>query len=260
MSWFHEFRNFSLFHGLTVATCMAMITLLVLMARRARHEAPGAGAGAASPAEAGSAPGRRLSEPAMRRSMAIFGLVWMAWTSAWWLLPDNFDPYESLPLHMCDLCMVLGPLAWFTGWRWATTLIVHWGLALTTQAFVTPSLAAGLASVEYWMFFVGHTIVLLAALYPVAVLGYRPGRRDLLFVLAAGLVYAAMVTPVNLVLDVNYGYVGNASPPSPTLIDLLGPWPGRVAWILLLGNGMVAVVWAVLARWPRGGRAPAAAV
>lgn len=246
-AWLTEFENFSAFHGVTVAVCFGVVIAVVLAARAARRRSE---RGSAS--ESGAAFVQRLGEPSMRRALGLFGVVWMAWTTVWWLMPGNFDAYESLPLHMCDVCMILGPVAWLTGWRWATTLVVHWGLGLTTQAFATPHLDAGLAEIDYWMFFVGHSLILLAALYPVVVLGYRPRGRDLLLVLGAGLAFVALVTPVNLALDVNYGYVGNAKPSSPTVIDALGPWPGRVLWIVLLGNGMVAMVWGVLAWLPGG--------
>ena len=41
----------------------------------------------------------------------------------------------------------------------------------------------------------------------------------------------------------NYGFVGNAMPGTKTMIDVLGPWPGRVAWIYLISLSALTVLW-----------------
>ncbi len=252
MSWPNEFHNFSAFHWATVAVCFAFIGATVFVARRATRSAIDL-----DDDESGSAPTRSVSERGIRLALAWFALAWMAWTSVWWLLPAHYDPYESWPLHMCDICLVIGPLALLTQWRWATTLIVHWGIGLTTQAFATPHLEGGIAHVTYWMFFVGHTLILLAAVYPIVVLGYRPRLRDLWTLALGGVAFLLLVLPIDIAFNVNYGYVGDMAPPSPTLIDVLGPWPLRVLWLVLLGNGISLVVWAALWKLPRNEAAQA---
>jgi uncharacterized membrane protein YwaF len=65
------------------------------------------------------------------------------------------------------------------------------------------------------------------------------------------LAYVAVVFPIDAVFGFNYGYLGPRNPSQPTLIDVLGPWPGRVGWMAGLAAmvmGLLLVPWSVV-RW-----------
>ena len=64
------------------------------------------------------------------------------------------------------------------------------------------------------------------------------------------LAWAAVLIPLNAVLGTNYGFV-NEPPDGASLIDLLGPWPTYLIWLVLL----VGAVWALMTwPWVRSGR------
>jgi hypothetical integral membrane protein (TIGR02206 family) len=151
------------------------------------------------------------------------------------LMPGSFRLDWSLPLHVCDLVTLFVPLALFFDWRPARTLLYFWGLALCTQGFVTPDLQDGPAKLGFWSFWLSHFSVVGGALYDVAARGYRPTWRDYRLALTASLLYVAIILPLDLLLAVNYGYVGPTTPGQPSLVDVLGPWPWRVPIIVLLG-------------------------
>ena len=98
------------------------------------------------------------------------------------------------------------------------------------------------------------TQIVGSAIYDVAALGYRPHKRDLLVAIGALLAYAILITPINLGFSLNYGYIGDSRPESPTLIDKLGPWPWRLVPMMGLAFGVFVIAWAVWAipAWMRG--------
>jgi hypothetical integral membrane protein (TIGR02206 family) len=180
--------------------------------------------------------------------------IWttIAWQSAavvWYFLPANFEPYESWPLHLCDLAAWVAPFALLTQRRWLRSLLYFWGLGLSTQAFFTPVVEGGFGTIRYWLFFVGHTHIVGSALYDMIALGYRPTLRDWGVVTLITLAWLAAVTAINIAFDVNYGYSGNTKPGGRTLIDFLGPWPWRIGTLFLAGQvalGLAYLPWAVV--------------
>jgi len=225
-SWPTHFHPFSLLHLITVAA------LAIAMAGSCHLGLKWKG----TPAE------RRL-----RLCWCIFTVIWNVAAMAFYLWPGNFDPIESLPIHICDLAVWIAPVALLTQRRWLRTLLYFFGIGLSTQAFVTPVVDGGVAGVRYWLFWIGHTQIVGSAIYDVGVLGYRPRFKDLLFAAASLIVYALAVTPINLVWGLNYGYIGNYTPERPTLIDRLGPWPFRLLPMFALALTVFTLAWAVWA-------------
>ena len=178
-------------------------------------------------------------------------IAWQAMALVWYLLPRNFDWYESLPLHLCDLAAWVAPLALLTQLRWLRSLLYFWGIGLSTQAFFTPVVEGGYGHFTYWLFFVGHLHIVGSAVYDVVVLGYRPRLRDWGVVTLLSLAWIVPVTVFNVLMDVNYGYTGNTAPGGTTLIDYLGPWPWRIGTIVLGSQVLFAAVfvpWVVVGR------------
>jgi len=104
---------------------------------------------------------------------------------------------------------------------------------------------------RFWFFWAPHFVIVGGAVYDVAARGYRPTWRDFRVATVAGVVYAALVLPFNLLTDLNYGYVGESAPGQPSLVDALGPWPGRVGVMLTLGvvvMTLLMVPWEILRR------------
>lgn len=168
-------------------------------------------------------------------AVQIFAIVWYA-------IP--WDRSISIPLQLCDLAVWLAPVALLSKSRLARTLLYFWGIGLSTQAFVTPVLEVGPATVRFWLFWISHTQIVGSAIYVVAVLGYRPALRDLRNVALASLGYLALVFVLNIAIGTNYGYVGDTRPDRPTLIDRLGEWPLRVVYLTAIAMTVFVIAWA----------------
>lgn len=204
-SWAREFHAYSAFHAVTLAACALAIFGACLA-------------------------GRRLSpsgERRWRRSIGWSIVAFQTFAALWRVAPGSFDLHESLPLHMCRVVVWAAALTMLTESRRARTICFFWGLGLSSQGFLTPMWNHGLASVEFWLFWVSHAQIVGVAVYSLAVLGYRPARSDLIFASVAGIGFALGVIGVNLALGTNYSYLGAGTYQNRCVVDMLGPWPWR---------------------------------
>ena len=208
-----QFAPFTGLHLVTVTICLAVITVLVLIGRSLPNQ----------------------SERRLRLAMAVFAIAeWTIYNTAWnW---SGIDLRSGLPLHICDIGGLLAPFALITQNRWLRATLYFWAFALTTQAFVQPTLTAGPSLWLFWCFWTSHTIILGYAIYDLAVLRFRPSGGDLGRATAVSIGYFAVVMPVNVVLSANYAFIGNPASAKeiPPFVAALGPWPARVLIIMAL--------------------------
>jgi hypothetical integral membrane protein (TIGR02206 family) len=224
------FESFSLQHIVTITGFAVVVTLAIVGARRIR-------------------------DPHRRRALelgvaATSGALWLG-VVLWGFTPSRFDPRWSWPIDICDLVALVVVVAFVRPHRNWHALLYFWGLTLSTQALFTPDLTSGPATLAFWIFWLLHVLIVGGAIYMLAVRGFRPTWRDCGFAIGMALLWLIVVFAINAATGYNYGYIGNATPSVPTLIDHLGPWPQRVVVMALLGAaGMVVlqVPWALKGR------------
>lgn len=134
--------------------------------------------------------------------------------------------------------------ALWTHRRWAVSLTYYWGLTLTTQAVLTPDLAAEFPDPVFQLFWAMHLLVVWAAVYLTWGVGLTPDWRSYRTALLVTAGWAAAMLGFNALAGTNYGYL-NAKPPSASVLDLLGPWP----WYVVAEIVVVVAAWA-LVTWP----------
>src|SRR5262249_26337123 len=143
---------------------------------------------------------------------------------------------------------LIAPFALISGNRWLRATLYFWAFGFATQAFIQPTLTAGPAQLLFWAFWTAHALIIACALYDLAVLGFRPGWRDLARAAVVTAGWAAIVLPADLALGANYGFIGN--PPAgtalPPFLLALGPWPQRLIPMLAMVAGGFALL---LAPW-----------
>jgi hypothetical integral membrane protein (TIGR02206 family) len=166
-----------------------------------------------------------------------------------WDLLFDYDIATTLPLHLCDLAWIAVAWALWTHRPLPVALTYFWGLTLTVQGVVTPSLNADFPHPRYLAFWALHLLIVWAAVYLVLGLRLAPRWRDYGAAVATTLAWAVSAYVFNVVADTNYGYLMRK--PGRSILDLLGPWP----WYVAEEIGIVVVVWAVLTlaaqRWAR---------
>lgn len=202
--------------------------------------------------------GRRVrGTSAEERSRRVFSIAIIATAlplQVLQLLPGDWSLDTSLPLHLCDLAWLVTAYALWTRRPWACALTCYWGLTLTSQALVTPSLSQAFPHPRFIGYWTMHVLVVWAALYLTAALRVRPSWR--LFGSTIGLTIGWMVAVMafNVTTGTNYGYL-NGKPGSGSLLDLLGPWP----WYVVSEVVLVSAVWALITLpWTAAGRRAAA--
>ncbi|MGH3355384.1 MAG: TIGR02206 family membrane protein [Nocardioidaceae bacterium] len=158
--------------------------------------------------------------------------------------PQYWSLERALPLQLCDLAWMVAAYGLWTHRRWAAALAYYWGLTLTTQAVVTPDLAADFPDPVFLLYWGMHLLIVWAAVYLVWGLGLTPTWRGYRTAVVTTAVWAVSVFFFNLATGTNYGYL-NAKPPSVSILDLLGDWP----WYILAEIAIIATVWALIT-WP----------
>ena len=220
-------------HALVLAT-IATVTALAVVVRRRRPPWP-------------LTPGRF--------ERAIGGgylLLWIG-TFTWLLFPPQHDPPTTYPLQLCHWAAAIAALALLTGHRLWQTLAYFWGLALCTQALATPNLSEGPAQWPFWFFWATHAMIVGVPVYEVCARGYRPAWRDFRIACLLALGYVAVVLPIDLATGWNYGFVGSGTPGVPSIVDLLGPWPQRlapIAGIAFVAMAALMLPWHFVRRGP----------
>lgn len=192
------------------------------------------------------ATGRRLGGTSRRQfERGVAGAVVTFWVAfaLWDAVSGQFSARSSLPLQLCDFVALAAAAAFVSHKRWLHSVAYFWGLALSTQALLTPDVAGGPGSLGFIAFFLYHAFVVGAGVYVVAVHGFRPSGRDLVVAIALGMAWAAATFALDLVTGWNYGYLGRNTPGRPTLIDYLGPWPQRALLMVMLGAGAMVLLW-----------------
>ena len=236
LAMFETFESYSALHAAVLGVFAFLTAAFVALGRRWR----------------GTPRGRKLD---LALGWATL-LIWV-WMRAFKILPGRWDPQKALPLHICDWVEGVAPFAIFTSWRPLRAVLYFWALGLSSQAFIQPDLREGPADFSFWVFWVSHASVVGLAVYDVAVRGYRPTWKDYGFAMATLVGYVAVVLPLDLIFGLNYGYVGPGGTGQPSLLDLMGPWPGRLVPIILLVAAVLALMvvpWKIAERVRRGKR------
>ncbi|MEL6328765.1 MAG: TIGR02206 family membrane protein [Planctomycetota bacterium] len=186
-------------------------------------------------------------EAALRRACGVVLLASQTWYVVHGALePNGFEPAMDIPLHVCDIgAWIAGIAMLMPSLRWAQTVTFFWGYALTTQAFVTPTVKVGPADAVYWLYWLQHGGLVGTAVYIGAVGRYRPRPRDAAALLLATAALLIAAVPINATLGSNYVWIGDTDPDSRTVFDVLGPWPRRAFLIVLIAHAVMALVWAV---------------
>lgn len=140
----------------------------------------------------------------------------------------------TMPFELCSALFFIGAYGYLTRNRLAFECVYFWTMAGTIHAFITPTPRAGFPDIEFFQYFAAHGMLVASAMYSVFVLGQRPARGSVLRAFAALIAFELLVALIDGASGQNYLYL-REKPPSPTLVDALGPWPTYIAMGTLVG-------------------------
>jgi hypothetical integral membrane protein (TIGR02206 family) len=156
----------------------------------------------------------------------------------WNYFTGQWTVQTMLPFHLCSV------LVWVSAYMLVTRSYAIFefayflGIAGAIQALLTPD--AGIYGFPHFRFFqviLSHGAIVTAAIYMTFVEGYRPYWKSLLRVLVWGNIYTVAIGLINWWLGSNYLFIAR-KPDTPSLIDVLGPWP----WYILSLEGLALVL------------------
>ncbi len=175
-----------------------------------------------------------LASRACEHSLAVV-LVLVPVVNAYFHSRGNgIDLRKALPFHYCDFAAFAGAAALWTRRQWPGEICYFFGLAGTFQGLVTPALQKDFPDPAFFVFFLNHGLVVVAAFHVVLGLRIQPQPGGVRRAMAAMVAYAAFASVVNAVLGTNFGFLCEKSP-NPSLLDHLGPWPWYVGSLFFVG-------------------------
>jgi hypothetical integral membrane protein (TIGR02206 family) len=181
----------------------------------------------------------------IRLVLALILLVneigWHYWNYA----TGRWTIQTMLPLHLCSLLVWTGALMLLTKNYRIYEFMYFMGIGGAIQALATPGLGNyGFPHFLYFQYFTSHGLIITSAIYMTVVEGLRPTWKSLLRVIFWMNIYVVVVYFINIAIDSNYLMI-NYKPNTPSLLDLLPPWP-----IYILNMEIIGVITILLLYLP----------
>jgi hypothetical integral membrane protein (TIGR02206 family) len=175
------------------------------------------------------------SRRSIRLTMALIlcanEIAWHAWNIA----TGRWTIQTMLPLHLCSLLVWAGALMLITKNYAIYEFMYFLGIGGAIQALITPDLGMyGFPHFRFFQTFISHGLIITAAIYMTTVEGFRPTWRSFLRVAFWMNVYVLIIFFLNQAIGSNYLNI-NFKPSTPSLLDLLPPWPVYVLYMEAIG-------------------------
>ncbi len=133
------------------------------------------------------------------------------------------DYIYLLPLHLCNLALIIALISSFAQNSSIFQLLYFWGVG-AIFAIVTPDIREGFRDLVTLSFFITHFFIVLSVIYTMMFFKFRPSKMGLILSFMTLNILALGVFYLNKRLGTNYLYI-NALPANLTFLDILGPWP-----------------------------------
>ena len=166
-------------------------------------------------------------------------ITWHAWNIA----TGKWTVQTMLRLHLCSILVWLGAIMLVTKNYQVYEFMYLMGIGGAIQALATPDLGVyGFPHFRFFQTFISHGLIVTSAIYMTVVEGFRPTWKSLLRVAVWMNVYVIIIYFINNAIGSNYLMV-NGKPTTPSLLDLLPPWPIYILYMELIGVITVLVLY-----------------
>lgn len=139
----------------------------------------------------------------------------------------------DLPLYLCSLLGLLIPIFTYYQKFWMYEVLVFWIIGGTLQAVITPDIALGFPSFDYFRYWIVHLGLLIIIFYTTFVFGLQPKLKSVFKSFLALQVYVILMVVINKLLDANYFYL-NKKPQSASVLDYFGEWPWYIVVVQII--------------------------
>ena len=146
---------------------------------------------------------------------------------------ESYNIKTDLPLYLCSLIALLIPIFSFYRKYWMFEVLVFWIIAGTIQGVITPDIAIGFPSFDYFRYWIVHLGLLSIIFYAIFVFEMRPRLKSVFISFFALQLYVIFMVTINFLLDANYFYL-NEKPKSASVLDYFGEWPYYIIIVQLI--------------------------
>lgn len=165
----------------------------------------------------------------------------------WKVSTGQWTIQTMLPLHLCSVMVFLSAAMLITMRYRIYEFLYFLGIGAAIQALFTPDLGIyGFPHFRFFQTFISHGSILTAAVFMTVVERYRPTWRSMLNVIIGANIYMLFVGVINWLIGSNYLYIAH-KPETPSLIDLLGPWPWYILSMEMIGLATCLILYAPFA-------------
>jgi len=137
---------------------------------------------------------------------------------------STYDFTKDLPLYLCSLVALLMPIYTYFRSYWMFEILLFWIIAGTLQGSLTPDIAEGFPSLDYFRYWMVHLGLLFIMCYEITIFKRRPQFKSIFKSFGALQLYVVLMMLINYLLQANYFYL-NKKPKSASLLDYFGDWP-----------------------------------
>jgi hypothetical integral membrane protein (TIGR02206 family) len=170
---------------------------------------------------------KKLKEKSLRKTeiaVAYSLIVSEVLNHSWMYASGVWKLGRSMPLELCNIGLILSIILLLSGKKLFFELLFFISLLGSTQAIITPALTYDFPHFRFFHFFYAHMVIVWISLYFMWVKGYYPGFKSVLKLVFFINLLFPVVLYVNRIADGNYWFLRH-KPDSPSLLDLLGPYP-----------------------------------
>ena len=166
----------------------------------------------------------------------------IAW-HIWNITIGTWDIQTMLPLHLCSVLVWLGAVMLITKNYQIYEFMYLMGIGGAIQALATPDLGIyGFPHFRFFQTFISHGLIVTSAIYMTVVERFRPTWKSILHVAVWMNVYVIIVYFINNAIGSNYLMI-NGKPNTPSLLDLLPPWPIYILYMEIIGIITVLILY-----------------
>ncbi|OUR99478.1 hypothetical protein A9Q86_12995 [Flavobacteriales bacterium 33_180_T64] len=140
------------------------------------------------------------------------------------MITSAYNYREDLPLYLCSLLGIIIPFYTYYRKYWMFEILVFWIIAGTLQGVITPDIAEGVPSFDYFRYWIVHLGLLFVIFYSIFVFKLKPKLKSVFKSFFALQIYVVLMIGVNHLLNANYFYL-NKKPESASVLDYFGEWP-----------------------------------
>ena len=171
----------------------------------------------------------------------------------WMYYNELWKVERSMPLELCNIGLILCVILLLTRKKIFFEILFYIAIFGATQAIFTPALTYNFPHFRFFHFFYTHMVVVWVILYFMWAKGYYPTFKSVIKLIVFINLLLPVILYVNQRNNGNYWYLRH-KPDSPSLFDLLGPYPWYIftlegllllfsffAWLILRQKSMSAI-------------------